>query len=336
MSVKIPQVSYSNTMPQLWQEKARSVGFLGGNTPVNPFIPPQPSTDQFHNSQNIELRTKAPKLPERNTKTLTALGVIPFIRRDLSVPEKLESDNKLGAAMQIGVGLINFPGDLREVKNAAVEIAGTLKHLDNPTELKNIFKIKGQHEMTLFRGTFIESLSSKYPIFQKIRNYDKPLYHTKLGKWAQQKFNLSIDYAKTDFIMGKVYKDPITNKIVFPKNMFTPTYKFNGNYLQRLGGRMLHRLSKLGLAANVVYEIPALIASITKTKGSAIDKAKALSKQLIKSTAFVGLSTVGIAIGGAILAPYSLTLGLVGMAIGSAMSISASNNLNKKVDKFFA
>ena len=112
-------------------------------------------------------------------------------------------------------------------------------------------------------------------------------------------------------------------------------YKYTGNIFQQTAARSLHRIPVIGVALSTALELPALYNSIAKTKGSLLDKTKAFRKQLIKSAGYVGFSTAGIAIAGAILYPHSAILGLVGMAVGSTVALIASKALNKQVDKLF-
>ncbi|OGI00756.1 MAG: hypothetical protein A2Y25_10255 [Candidatus Melainabacteria bacterium GWF2_37_15] len=259
-------------------------------------------------------------------------GVLPPLRRVQSVPDRIKDKNYEGAALQVGVAGLNIFGDLRELELAAKEGADIFSKGVWPS-VKNY---KGQHAMKLLEGTVAEGLFEKVPFLSKLNDYDDVLYNTRFGKFLQRTLNLGIDEAKTDFIERAPTKIPFTNKEILPTNPFMNAYNFKGSYLQQLAGRALHRISKLGLITGIALEVPALIRSITDTKGSYGDKAKAFGKQLIKSSGFVGFTTAGIALAGAALAPTSLILGLVSMAAGSAIGIIASKEFNKQVDKIIS
>ncbi len=245
---------------------------------------------------------------------LHAMSPIPTARRLSSLPDSIEEDNLARAGLLLGMAAANFPGDFREMRKGGEEF---LKILDQGLK-DGITKNPYQYEMSFFKGTFLEPVTRK---FTWLKRLDKTLLNTGFGEFLQKTFNMGVDFDDMDLVKTT------SSKIAMDG------YKYTGNIFQQTAARSLHRIPVIGLFASAAIEIPALYKSVTETKGTIFDKAKAFGKQLIKSAGFVGLSTAGIAIGGALLFPYSAILGLVGMGIGSVAALLVSNALNKQVDK---
>lgn len=257
----------------------------------------------------LETRTNQTKEHSHTDQALLyALSPLPPARRIGSLPDTMEEKNYPRAGLLLGMAAANFPGDLREMELAF-------------KEGKNIFKkglsaieYNGQHQSRFFKNTFLEFLPEKYPWLMKI---DKTLYGTKCGKFLRN--------------LLKIEVDPSSIKSLGTKSL--SGFEFSGNYFQRLAGRSLMRIPVLGLAASVVLETPAIIKSVTNTKGNILDKGKALGTQLIKSAGYIGFVNTAIAIGGATLLPCGYIAALVGMGIGSSLGLMASKTLNEKIDK---
>jgi len=240
--------------------------------------------------------------------TLYALSPLPPARRICSLPDSLDDKNYARAGLLVGMAAANFPGDLREMGLAF-------------REGKNIFKeglsginYQGQHESRFFKGTFLEDITEKSNWLKK---NDKTLYNSNFGKFVRSKCNINIDL----------------NSITSIEGTSLSKVKFTGNYAQKLLGRSLYRIPVLGLFASAALEVPAVIRSYTKTKGSVPDKSKALGKQVIKSAGYVGIVNATIALAGAALIPYGYIAALVGMGIGSSVGLVISKSFNKKVDE---
>jgi len=235
-------------------------------------------------------------------KLLYALSPLPPARRISSLPDTVENKNWSRAGLLAGMAAANFPGDLREMGLA----------------FKNPFaKRPYQHEMSFFKLTLLDKLPKKYPWLSKM---DKTFFSTGFGKFVRKKLNIGIDLSDIGKIEDACTKTPLKG------------YKYTGNFLQRTLGRAMHRLPVIGLFATSALEIPALITSITKTKGNIWDKTRSFGKQLIKSGGYIGFTTAAITIAGAITFPCSALLGLIGMAAGSTLGLIASKKLNKLVD----
>jgi len=279
-------------------------------------------TSVFEDRQQKKPAGKADSL-DTAQKALYAGGIVPTVRRLGSMPDTVENHDWLRAGTLLTLAAANFPGDFRELERAGVEAGKLFRAAKSGENLKEIFKLKGQHEMTAIRGTVLEPLANKYNWVKKLDDFDGVLYNTKFGKFIRNTFNISKDHSKTDFIKRGTQQNV----------SYISTYQFNGNYAQQLTGRVLHRISKVGLLFSAALEIPALVRSITQTEGTATDKAKAFGKQLIKSAGYVGFVNLGIAVAGAILAPHTYIGALAAMAVGSAVGIMASKGVNKLVDK---
>jgi len=260
------------------------------------------------------LETKTDQHSHTEQTLLYALSPLPPIRRIESLPDSLEENNYPRAGLLVGMAAANFPGDLREIGLAVKEAKNVFKE-----GLKGLKSNPYQHEMSFFKYTLLNSLSEKIKFLEKA---DITLFDTKFGEFLQNKLNLGIDYSDIGTVKGAYAKETLIG------------YKYTGNLAQRTIARTLHRIPVIGLVASTVLEIPALIRSITKTEGNALDKVKAFGKQLIKSAGYVGFTTAAISIMGAITFPCSALLALIGMAIGSVIGLEASKRLNKMVDEF--
>jgi len=240
--------------------------------------------------------------------TLYALSPLPPARRICSLPDSLDDKNYARAGLLVGMAAANFPGDMREMGLAF-------------REGKNIFKeglsginYQGQHESMFFKGTFLEKFAKNS---NWIKKNDRTLYKTAFGKFVRSKCNINIDL------------DSITS--IEEKSI--SKFKFTGNYAQKLLGRSLLRVPVLGLFASAALEVPAVIKSYTETKGSVLDKSKALGKQVVKAAGYVGIVNATIALSGAALIPYGYIAALVGMGVGSSVGLVISKSFNKKVDE---
>ncbi len=264
---------------------------------------------------------------EKTQKTLAATGLVcPTTRRMSSV----EENNPWRNLLLGGIALAHLPGDAREMLRAWHEGVNIFRTHKAPV-------YRGQHPMSLLNGTFAERLL-KYNWIEKL---DKPLYMTNFGKTIRDKLGIKLsNIDETQVVKGITTK---SGRVLIP-DRYPPFFKFEGTKFQQFMGDSLLRVSRLGVLTSALVEVPALVKSITETEGTILDKAKAFGIQLIKSTAFVGLITGGIILGGAALGG-SLLAGtliggtaignLIGMGIGSAAAIIASNKLNKQIDKFF-
>ncbi len=249
---------------------------------------------------------------------LYALSPIPTARRISSLPDTLEDKNHSRAGLLLGMAAANFPGDLTHLSRAAGELKNIYKE-----GFKSISKNEVQRQLAFVEGTLFEKLLYKInsPLLQtSIENIDKTLYDTKFGVLIKKVFKVKEkSFAQ---IKGVGFAASEQDGLIF-----------SGNYFKKLIGKSLLRVSVLGLITSAILEVPAVVNSATKTKGSILDKFKAFGIQLLKSVGYIGIVSAGIATAGAILNPYGAIAGLVGMAIGSFIGLSVSKELNKQIDK---
>lgn len=284
---------------------------------ANPF-------EEFKQDSNIQPSIKEQIKSPKGKAILNALGIIPPIRRDVSAVDKYEGENYLGAGLQVAMGLANLPGDVTQMGLAVRDGKEATKALFGKG-LKTIPKKEFFRECRFFRSTFLEKyvepLLIKYPLLEKL---DRSILDTKFGSFVRNIFSIGIEDAqKVDGIAKGAKK--IT------------AVKFAGSGFKQVIGGSLLRLSPLAIITSAITEVPALVNSVTKTEGTALDKTKAFGKQLLKSASFVGIVNGGIAIGGAGLAltPFGAAAELLGLAIGSAMGITAARAVNKEIDNIF-
>jgi len=148
---------------------------------------------------------------------------------------------------------------------------------------------------------------------------DNSLYNTRFGELVKKGLNVTEDLSKSNSVKGIGIKQ-------------LRTYEFSGNCLSRLAGRTLLRIPVIGLIASSLLEASALVKSIQK-EGTFFDKTKSFINQFCKSAGYVGITNATIALAGAALLPYGYIAALVGMGVGSSLSLVMSKSLNKQIDK---
>ena len=284
---------------------------------ANPF-------EEFKQDSNVQPSIKEQIKSPKGKATLNALGIFPPVRRDVSAVDKYEEGNYLGAGLQVAMGLANLPGDVTQMGLAVRDGKEATKALFGKG-LKTIPKKEYFRECSFFRSTFLEKymkpLFVKYPWLKKL---DSSIMRNKFGDFIRDLFKIDIED------IGKV--DGVTKGA-----QQITTVKFAGNGFKQVIGGSLLRLSPLALITSAVTEVPALVNAVTKTEGTALDKTKAFGKQLLKSASFVGVVNAGIAVGGAAFAltPFGAAAELLGLALGSAVGITAARAVNKKIDNIF-
>lgn len=240
-----------------------------------------------------------------------ALGFVPTCRRMQSSFDAAEDGNDFRVAGMAALAAANMPNDIREVSLAYNELKG-IKHL------KDFKGQKYQHRASFFKGTFLEPLTKKFKILNKI---DKTL------------FELKPVQAITDFFGIEPEKKAGAIKGVgkFSKKM--KAFTFKGGLFKQVIGKSLLRTNIIGVGLSSLFELPAIYkASKNGTTGS--EKAKSIFKQTLKSAGNVALITAGMGLaGGFAVTTAGFTASLFGMAIGSTLGILASKGLNKVIDK---
>lgn len=248
------------------------------------------------------------KVLKNAEKVLYTTGLIcPSTRRISSLPQSIKEKDNTRAGLLTGLAVANFPRDYEEVKFAVKEGKNIF------TEGLNGIKYQGQHNTTFFKNTLMQPINRKFPWLDK---WDKTAYNTSFGKLTRKALNIN-----------EITNTVLENGKYIEKSLFT------GKYISKLAGTTLKRIPVIGVVATGLLEAPKLIKSVTNTEGTGKDKAKAFTKQFIKSTAYVGLITLGIAIGGAALIPAGYIAALLGMGIGNIAALEASKTFNKAVDK---
>ncbi len=258
---------------------------------------------------------------------LTSGLVIPTCRRLNSVPKDLEDSNWQRPAMLAGVAALSLPGDLREMMFAGKDIGNIYRSGGTLSSLaENAAKNKFQHGLSLFKGTFLDPLTDK---FKWLRNMDKTLFDTDIGRFIRKTFNIQQYNNKRG--EGFIFRT------VGGRNV--SAIRFKGGFAKELTGRALLRVPVLGFFLGAALEIPAIIKS-ARVEGSFTDKAKSVGKQLCKSAGFIGLVQGGMALAGAaavmLFPPVGALAALIGMGLGSAAGVLASKELNKFIDDAFA
>lgn len=248
-----------------------------------------------------------------------ALSPIISVRRVSSVPDDVEYGNYVRAAGIIGLAIANLPEDWRDIKSAGKQI---FKGIKPDYDYKNY-----QHSFSFFRGTFLEPLLKIKGKFGErlgyfLKNSDKSLDKTKIGKFLSKIFKFKIDYEDPD-LLKRVEK---SGKIIF-----IPTYKVEGNFLGKLIGRSLLRIPLLSVIILGLLESPKIVKTIFYKK-STDNKFKTGTKQIVKSGIYVTSMLSNIGFFGALLAGFGPAGSLIGMGIGSIIGAKISQKINIIID----
>ena len=254
----------------------------------------------------------------------TALEVFPTVRRTASVPDKINKGDYLTTAGVLAYTAVNAREDLNDVISAGKQIRSKIDptyHYDQLYDRKNY-----QHEFSATRNVIGEKAlydarANGNPFATKIIDAgNTTIDATKFGQWIKKTFKI-----KTEDIQ-KI--DAIKNS----DGYCAKAYKFKSSVL---GGKTIARAMKrttvAGVAVMGILELPKIVKETMKGDNLS-EHVKNGTKQIVKSTGNVALTTAGIAIGGAIGAKHlGATGSLIGMGLGAVVGSKISNNFQAAI-----
>lgn len=261
----------------------------------------------------------------------TIVNSVAPVRRVIGIPDMVKQGDVTAAAALAALTLVSLPEDCRDIHAAYKHSACVLTKKRIP--LAYNYR-KYQHDFSFFRGTLLHEGMKRVKsekgkrIVQKLYDFDKTLYNTKLGKWLQKIMGITNGKEAASSckkLSGEMLK---VQKIIVKKD-------FLG--LKELTGRAMKRTSILGVIFMGLLEVPRLIKSAKKGKNKE-EKAKSFGVQTAKSTLNVLGLTAGMGYLGAIGAKkFGAAGSLIGMGLGviagAAASKGAQNLLFKKDSK---
>lgn len=261
-----------------------------------------------------------------------ALMAAPPYRRISAIPDKMSNDEIVYSLGMASLGLVNITGDLKDIKEAAKQIALNIQG----KEYKGVYDFKNyQHDFSLCHGTLLERfIDTKKMKNQKlaktIESMDRTLLNTKVGK-------------KILSIMGVKETGPVPfkqfNKAI---NAWEIARDVNGKikYARGFSGSKFGVLTAHVLARTIIpelmvfslVEIP-LIYRAFKKGNSSKEKAENTLKQTAKSAITVACLFAGFGYLGAIGSKYFKVFGsLTGMGLGAILGSKVAQKINKHID----
>lgn len=246
---------------------------------------------------------------------------LPQYRRTGSLPDKINNGDYIPALGAIGLTAVNWKEDLRDIESAVKQIRAKINPNYSYDPLYN--RNTHQHAFSFTKGivgeeTLYKASINGNPFAQIVLDMDRTIDKTKFGEFIKKIFGIEAEDAKK------------VSGIKNYRGQSATAYKFKSSVL---GGEMLARGMKrttlLGVAFMEILELPNIVKA--SMKGDNIfEHVKNGTKQTVKSTGNVVLTTAGIAIGGAIGAKYlGATGSLVGMGLGAILANKSSKKLQE-------
>lgn len=273
---------------------------------------PSPPVNIFAQNKYNNSEPKPKKAEEEYLVTSCALKTFSPYRRAASIPNEISQGQFATAAGVAAVTAVNFPEDLRDVKNGIEQIKAFFK--GEKYIGKYDFKTL-QHPFSFFRGTLLHRFAdpgkSKNPeLAQKLFDSDKTMAQTKFGKEIINIFGAKkIKQVRTEIhSIGSTKENP----------RFVKANVYDGSKFGILTAHALERTTKWGLAITALLEAPQIIKELCHGDNIG-EKGENGTKQVFKSAMNVALTTAGIGYMGAIGNKYGPLFSLAGMAAGAVI-----------------
>lgn len=263
------------------------------------------------------------QLPKENI-VFDALEALPPVRRIVSIPDKLEQDDRTAALGAASLALINLPEDIRDIRGAYNQLKGIKPSYDYT---------QYQHPFSFFRGTLLHDFANPYKsthpeLADKLLQMDKDLSRTRFGEKLLGLLDVKVDGMVKTPIKNINHTDETPNYIRAYK------YKATGKFAKfgELTARAMTRTTLLGVTAMGLLELPKII-KVIRNGNNIQDKTINTSKQLLKSSINVALITTGIAYSGAIgFKKFGAAGSLIGMGFGAVLGSYISRKLRNVIN----
>ena len=249
----------------------------------------------------------------------SALGIFPTFRRVLSLPDKVEKGDTVGAVGVSAVAVTLLPEDLRDVRNAWNQVSAKIQ--GKPYEAPYLHE-KFQHDWSFFKGSLVDEWvkrlkdSNAKQIARNLYEKDKSLYNTKFGKTVRNFLSINDGLPEKAGIL----------KDKFGKQMYVSEIKAK-NVFGELTGRAMKRTTKIGAILLAALELPRIFKAMNQGE-NITEQAGNAGKQTAKSAVNVTSLLAGIGYCGAYGAKKYKAIGsLVGMGIGAVIGATASDKI---------
>lgn len=292
-----------------------------------------PITCNYENTKK-RITNKLAKIQSSLTKVglnYTLMAAPPF-RRISSIPDKFSNDEITYAVGMASLGIVNIPGDLKDLKEVFKQLMLNLqgKKYVGVYDFKNY-----QHDFSLCHGTLLESFidtkkMKNVKLAKTIESMDKTLLNTKFGRKVLDLLGVKELEAVPFKQFNKNTKawefiKDVNGKIKYARG-------FSGSKFGVLTAHVLARTIIPELMVFSAVEIP-LIYRASKKEGSAKEKAENILKQTTKSAITVACLFAGFGYIGAIGSKYFKVAGsLAGMGLGAIIGTKVAQKINKHID----
>ncbi len=253
----------------------------------------------------------------------SALGIFPTFRRVMSLPDKVEKGDTVGAIGVSAVAVTLLPEDLRDVRNAWNQVSAKIQ--GKPYKAPYLHE-KFQHDWSFFKGSLVDEWVKRLKdpkVKQKafeLYGKDKSLYNTKFGKTVRNFLSINDGLPEKAGIL----------KDKFGKQMYVSEIKAK-NLFGELTGRAMKRTTKIGALLLAAFELPKIFKAMNQGDGVA-EQAGNTVKQTAKSAVNVTSVLAGIGYCGAYGAKRFGAFGsLAGMAIGAVAGATVSNKVQELI-----
>lgn len=257
-----------------------------------------------------------------------ALMAAPPYRRISAIPDKMNNDEIIYSLGMASLFLVNIPGDLKDIKEAAKQVSLNIKG----RKYVGIYDFKNyQHDFSLCHGTLLERfINTKKMKNQNLANTiesaDRTLLNTRLGKIILNALGVketkSVPFKQFNETGNawKFVKD-VNGKIKYARG-------FSGSKFGVLTAHVFARTIIPELMVFSLVELP-LIYEAHKKGDSIKEKTKNTFKQIAKSTITVVCLFAGFGYLGAIGSKHFKMFGsLAGMGLGAILGSKIAQKIN--------
>lgn len=291
------------------------------------------TTYNFDNSNKSMTKSLSPAQSfQKENKFLSyALMAAPPYRRMSAIPDKMSSDEIVYSLGMASLGLVNFPQDLRDIKEALKQVFLNLQG----QKYKGVYDFKNyQHDFSLCHGTLLEKFIDakkmrNLNLAQKIQKLDTTLLHTSFGRMVLDLFGVS--ETKTEVFKQLNKNTNIWEAVKDVNGNIKYAHGFSGNKFGVLTAHVLARTIIPELMVFSIVELP-LIYRASQKGQSLKEKAKNTLKQTAKSAITVASLFLGFGYLGAIGSKYFKVFGsLAGMGLGAIIGTKVSQKINQYI-----
>jgi|GEM_PF-2261892 len=255
---------------------------------------------------------------------LLAVSPIIFLRRIMSVPDKIKNGDYLGAlGMIVTMGILSTE-DFNDMKATVKQITGKL-------DMNSYYK-SYQKSFSFVRNSLIQPLVNKMGKWgYYVHEFDHSLYETRFGQKIKNWFSVEEgDKIVSEDKIPRISKDFTTGEYI--KDTYKPVLikLEGGSKIGRLVCQTNQRITIIGAGLLYLFTIPSIIKAFNRGENTG-DKFTNGSKQALKSTIGVTTSVLSIGLVGALMAPLGPAGAVAGMGLGAFIGYNLADMINRNI-----